>query len=222
MKLLFFSFLNLFLIFSNAHAQISGTVFRDFNFDGTWQTAQEPGIEGIIINAYDASNTVVATTTSGASGAYTLPFTVPVRVEFEIPSTICINPDVDFFTVAADGNNVRFIQNSSSNINFAIQDPSEFANNPNPMVWVARFNRGDPLLAGTAATAISFLGHPYLSSGSVVSQNELQASFIGSVWGVAYSKQAKNIYICFSQKAFWSWAYGEWWDLFIRPHRRYL
>ncbi|MBL7766444.1 MAG: gliding motility-associated C-terminal domain-containing protein [Chitinophagaceae bacterium] len=179
-------------------AQISGTVFRDYNADGIQQTAGlniEPGAAGIIVNAYDATNTVIATTTSAANGTYSLPYTVPVRVEFEIPvGTVCANAWYDFSGIAANGNSVRFISGNMANVDYAIQNPSQFVSNANPDVFVARFNRGDPLSGGTSATALAFMGHPYQSATSVVSTWQLNASFVGSVWGVAYSKHAHKIF----------------------------
>gem|GEM_PF-5986036 len=74
---------------------ISGTVFNDYNSDGTNDGtargvgfASESGVEGITITAYNASETVVGTATTGADGTYTLNINTddPVRVEFTLPS----------------------------------------------------------------------------------------------------------------------------------------
>jgi gliding motility-associated-like protein len=187
------------LISLRSGAQIAGTIFRDYNADGIQQTVApnaEPGVMGITINCYDHANTLVATTTSAANGTYTIPFTVPVRVEFEITSNnACLNALTDFFGVHPTGNNVRFIGASTANVDLALQNPSEFIINTNPDVFIPMFSRGDPLLAGTSATSSAFLGHPYQSGGSTyTSQYQLPASAIGSVWGVAYSKPAKKIF----------------------------
>jgi hypothetical protein len=70
-----------FILFFNIQlkAQISGTVFRDYNGDGIQQSIApnlEPGIEGVIVNAYDKTNTIVNTTITAPNGSYTLPFIV--------------------------------------------------------------------------------------------------------------------------------------------------
>ncbi|MBK7307958.1 MAG: hypothetical protein IPI88_13590 [Chitinophagaceae bacterium] len=62
------------------HAQISGTVFRDYNGNGTRQSGAgytEPGAGGVIIRAYNSSDLLIATqTTSSATatlGQYNFP-----------------------------------------------------------------------------------------------------------------------------------------------------
>ncbi len=176
-------------------AQISGTVFRDFNNDGIMQPPAEVGVAGIVINAYDATNTVINTTVSAANGTYTLPFTVPVRVEFEISAvTPCTNSGIDFSGYALAGNNVRFINAPTPNLDYGVQNPDDYFVTADPLVFLPQFNRGDPLAGGNAGTVPAFYGHPYSTSGNAVSPYQLQASHIGSVWGVAYSKQAKKVF----------------------------
>ena len=69
-----------------SHAQVSGTVFRDFNANGTRQTGSptnEIGIGDLTITAYDASGTAVGSTTSAADGTYTIPsVSGDLRIEF--------------------------------------------------------------------------------------------------------------------------------------------
>ncbi len=48
---------------------IGDRVFNDFNGDGV-QTGSEPGIAGVTVNLLDASNNVIATTTTDANGFY--------------------------------------------------------------------------------------------------------------------------------------------------------
>ncbi len=57
-------------------AQISGTAFRDFNSNGTKGTATpnlEPGVQGIIVNAYNSADVLIASYTTGSSGTYSIP-----------------------------------------------------------------------------------------------------------------------------------------------------
>src|ERR1051326_7002595 len=67
---------------------VSGTVFDDYNQDGT-QQSREPGLNGVVVTAYNAANTAVTTATTatldGTSGQYTLNLpdgTGPVRIQF--------------------------------------------------------------------------------------------------------------------------------------------
>lgn len=67
-------------------AQISGLVFRDFNANGIKEnttTYNEPGIGGMTIKAYNSAGTLVGTTTSSSTGAYSFTgLTLPLRIEF--------------------------------------------------------------------------------------------------------------------------------------------
>ena len=190
-----------FILFFNIqlNAQISGTVFRDYNGDGIQQSIApnlEPGISGVIINAYDKTNTIVNTTITAPNGFYSLPFIDTVRIEFELqPNFTCFTNLVDYSSMVPDGENIRFIYASSSNVNYSIQNPSEYLINNNPDAFVTKFNRGDPLVAGAAANSIALFGHNYKSSGTnFVSPMQLPTSNVGAIWGVAYSKHAKKIF----------------------------
>src|ERR1700709_1735082 len=76
-------------------AQISGTVFKDFNFNGTQQTSGfpiEPGVYAVIVKAFNGANVQVgATKTTTVAGAYSftaveIPSGTAVRVEFITPA----------------------------------------------------------------------------------------------------------------------------------------
>ena len=79
---------------------ISGTVFRDYNADGTRQTNQlvapyllEPGLSGVIITAYDVNNAVAGSAISGSTGTYSFTATGAsgFRVEFTLPADGSLN-----------------------------------------------------------------------------------------------------------------------------------
>ena len=70
------AFVGMMLVAGYAQAQVSGTVFRDFNGNGTKDntaTFNEIGLAGITITAYDASGALVGSATSAADGTYTIP-----------------------------------------------------------------------------------------------------------------------------------------------------
>lgn len=185
------------------HAQISGTVFRDFNNDGIMQAGTEPGVSGVTVNAYDANNTVINTTVSAANGTYTLPFTSAVRIEFELaPGPFCSNTSADYTGVAAAGNNVRFVNANTANLDYGVQNPDDYYVTADPLVFLPQFNRGDPLGGGNAGTVPAFYGFPYSTTGNLVAPYSLEASQIGAVWGVAYSKQAKKVFTAAFLKRF--------------------
>ena len=136
------------VIFSDTQAQVTGIVYRDYNGNGTRQTAAptiEPGVEGVIINAYNAADVLISTTTSDAAGAYSFPYTVPVRVEFVLPASgNCVKSGIDKNSVSGDGNNVRFASSSPVTINYAVNNPADFINSTNPNLFVPHLTSGDP------------------------------------------------------------------------------
>ena len=85
-RLRWLMFLLLFIAANAANAQISGTVYRDFNANGVKDasaTFNEIGLAGVTVKAYNSTNTLVGTTTSAASGTYSFSgLTLPLRIEF--------------------------------------------------------------------------------------------------------------------------------------------
>jgi len=186
------------LLTFNSNAQITGTVYRDYNGNGTRQTVSpnnETGVKGVTITAYNTSNQVVNTTTSGSDGSYTLAYTVPVRLEFQIPTgTGCVNTTYDFNSFQGDGNSVRFVTSSPSTQNYAINNPSDYVATTNPYVFANRFSNGNPLGGGNSGTSNWIIGYPYNTSGSGAAPKTLNGVTVGSTWGLAYSKQSKKIF----------------------------
>lgn len=188
----------LFMLTTTSYAQISGKVFRDLNADGMQQAA-EPSIAGAVINAYDANNTLLNTTTTAANGTYSIPYTVPVRVEFELPITsTCFMQVKDYCGAYPNGDNVRFFNAGATNVDFAVQNPEDFILPGPPNVYVSRFNKGNPLLVGSAAdTTRAIYGFPNTTTGNVATApipNSIRTGATGSVFGMAYSKHAKCIF----------------------------
>jgi len=213
----------LFILCTTAvNAQVSGTVFRDFNGDGIQTTNQpglnEPGLEGVIINVYNTSNQIIASYVSGANGAYSVPSgggayngtegsntgMVPagaaVRVEFVIPPAIADNcglkagADFSGFNGAAYGSSVQFVTGGAENINFAVQAPGEFRTDDIPTIFIPCFVNGDPLAGGNSGSSEWFVAFPYSNSGTQMPSDKLNGTVLGSVHGVAYSKQANRVF----------------------------
>ena len=182
----------------NLGAQVTGTVFRDYNINGV-KDANEPVIAGVTVTAYNASG-VCGTTTSTSTGAsnYSLAGcgTGPVRIEFTIPTpgSCNLNGAVDFTSGGGTnyGSSVQFANGNSSNVNFAINAPEDYFNPAeNPKLYVPCYINGDPANANVAA-ADAFVGVNYDASSPT--QYVATAGEIGSTWGVAYSKQAQKIF----------------------------
>ena len=213
-----------FLSILGLSAQISGTVFRDFNANGTKESA-EPLVAGILVKAYDVSGiqcgttqTTISTTApnytiSGCSGQ--------VRIEFEIPTSACqLSNGIDYsgLSGSAYGTSVQFVSSSASNVNFAVQYPSEYGGPDSfePSIYSILLNSGDPIPAtppppndpSYTANKPSITISNYLYDDPRPNNNTEFYSFdysggldtlakagqTGTLWGNAYSKQANRIF----------------------------
>jgi hypothetical protein len=200
--------------------QITGRAFRDFNSDGI-QQAGEPGREGIIVKAYSnaappAKDAFLGQTTTDATGDYLLnPASYPVRLEFIIPTGLCnLDPDEDFAAPngATYGTAVQFADAPGVH-NFIINYPFDYSVDPNPYVFAPCFVNGDPLAGGNAGEMDAFVRFSYLDNGHGTNSGYpnpppmdgvgpygnahgvvAKASQVGSVWGVAYSRQSKQVF----------------------------
>lgn len=209
-------------------AQVSGIVFRDYNNNGTRQNSTgtfiEPGVKGVIVNAYNASEQLIASYVSNDSGKYSIPSgsstyngnigsntgsvgnAVPVRLEFIIPSSgSCMsNSTYDYSSYSGNqyGSSVRFVNGGTSNVNFAVNNPADYVFDASPFsntyLFLADHFSGNPLVNGTAKSEVAFWKFPYNRNGSTppssTSEKLATAEQIGTVYGVAYSKQAKRIF----------------------------
>jgi hypothetical protein len=209
------------LMASASNAQITGTVFRDYDgsgIRGTMVPNLEPGVAGVIVNAYNTSNAIIASYVTNASGAYSIPASgayngtpgsntgsvangVAVRLEFEIPVSNS-NPTgplagVDFSSNSGGtyGSSVQFVSGGATNVNYAINAPNDYCQNTDPNVAITCFFSGDPLLAGTAAAGEVLVAPNWLETGSLESNEHLAiASQMGSVYGLAYHRQSKKLF----------------------------
>ncbi|MFZ1703863.1 MAG: SdrD B-like domain-containing protein, partial [Saprospiraceae bacterium] len=208
----------LLLASNHIHAQITGTVFRDYNGDGIRQSG-EPLRGDIIVKFYTngvlpVKDVLLGTTTTATNGTYSFnPGSYPVRIEFEIPDGFCnLSPTLDFS--AGNGNTygtaVQFAQGPGVH-NFILTYPADFALTDNPPTYTTCFVNGDPLVPGSASGSDAFVGMNYLDNGHGANSGYYPtnpnggpmgpphtvlgtAAQVGSVWGVAISKQARKIF----------------------------
>ncbi|MBL7785260.1 MAG: DUF11 domain-containing protein [Chitinophagales bacterium] len=185
------------------YAQVSGTVFRDFNSNGTKDnttTFNEIGLAGLTITVYDAMGNSVGTTTSAADGTYTIAgVSGAVRVEFTMGTTSnCLDVSIDYPSGGGGsyGTSVQFVTAPVSNVNFAINNPADYSlGTSNANVFIPMYTAGDPLIAGgTSGTDDWAVAFPYNNSGTTTVTQKVNGLQIGATWGVAYSKQANKIF----------------------------
>ncbi len=144
------------LLVSPAYGQISGTVFRDFNGNGTKESA-EPLVAGVEVKAYDTAGTqcgTTQTTTNASAPNYSISgCTGAVRVEFSIPAGACfVDNGKDYAALGGGtyGSSVQFLANTSAatrTANFAIYYPEEYGGTASfePKLYNVIQRAGDPI-----------------------------------------------------------------------------
>lgn len=200
-----------------AATTITGTVFQDYNANGTQDTtttvtnngagtigtAIDPGISGVTVTAYDATGAAVGTATTIANGTYSLGASGsgPYRVEFTNlptgyqPSQYGSN----------SGTTVQFVASgATTNISLGINRPGDYCQN-NPDLAVPCYTFGDQI----NNTNPAFVTLPYAAGSNRTTGGApitdytnptthalmLQSSQVGSTFGAAYARQSRKIYM---------------------------
>ncbi|MBP7699877.1 MAG: DUF11 domain-containing protein [Saprospiraceae bacterium] len=202
-KLLFISVLNLISIVISA--QVSGTVFRDFNSNGTkdnTSTFNEIGLAGVTVTAYDASGASVGTTTSAADGSYTIAgVSGAVRVEFTGLQT-------GDYSSKSGGTSVQFVTAPITGVDFAVNNFLDYSS-PNPTL-------AEPVLSfGHYSTNANpaIVNYEYSAGAVAVTANTRPPNYnlpayeviaaanqVGAVWGLAYNSSTKDLFCSAFQK----------------------
>ncbi|AKD54206.1 SdrD B-like domain-containing protein [Spirosoma radiotolerans] len=182
-------------------AQISGTVYRDFNEDGvrsyTATALGEIGVGGVVINVYNSAGALVGSATSSTATANAGTYTAnvsgagPYRVEF-------VNLPTGYFDGlrgTASGTSVQFVASSpATNINLGINYPSDYCQAA-PNFLVPCYVNGDSEGGGTSGGQGVLVTLPYSSTGNTPAESAIALnSEIGTVYGVAYQRQSKVVF----------------------------
>jgi len=193
-KLIFLYFNLIFFSISFVNAQISGTVFRDFNGNGTKDNSasfNEPFVQGITVKAFPATG-AAQTTTTNSSGAYSFAgLTLPVRIEFSGFLT------GDFPAPVGSGNSssVQFYNAPSSVANFGVNYPSDYSNPANIKLYTPVYTNGDPLLGGSSGSQRGLISVDHTTAITAPYSTVANSAQIGSSWGIAYHKSAKKLLV---------------------------
>ncbi|MBX3116538.1 MAG: hypothetical protein KF808_04240 [Cryobacterium sp.] len=200
-----------------ASGQIRGHVFLDFDNDGMFDSGNTPQsgvandkeLSGITVNAYNASNTLVGTATTAASGNpnYTITLTGvadgdPLRIEF-LPAS----GNFDSFHGTNSSTNVRFVNAGAENVDFGVAVPGSYNSN-DPYIATVLQRSGLP---GSTANAAS--PAVVLNRWSVANNAVLPGSFdasarktvalipqVGAVYSVAYDPVGRDLYVAATYK----------------------
>jgi len=197
----------LLLLFLNSrpgHAQVSGVVFKDFNFNGTQQTSGfpvEPFAYGIEVRAYNAANVQLGTTKiTSVAGAYSftsgeVPSGTAVRIEFTDPA----GSNDSRAAAGTNGSSIQFATAPSTTVNYAITSTDWYSSGANPYTATNAYTNGDPNGGGTAGANNNLFIFPYdLGNGTPNdggATRRLVNSQLGSVYGLAYQKTTRTLFM---------------------------
>lgn len=186
----------------STNAQISGSVFRDFNANGVKDSTSvfvETGVAGVKVTAYNQAGTSVSTTTvtggnytlaTGAPGKYRVEFTDFAGKDFDGAIGSSSNTSVQFVDVPAGG---------ITGINLGINYPDHYSDGNSPLLFTPCYVTGTTASAGNEKVFVkwnySTTGVPNMFGGTAPNPQGLATlNQIGTVWGVAFDKQKQLIY----------------------------
>jgi len=205
----------LLLLSTLSYGAINGVAFKDYNGDGIRQNG-EPGVGDIVVKAYtnDLNNkdNFLQETTTRSDGSYSLDVPLdsyPLRLEFIIPDSSCYaKKGVDFPSAGANnyGSSIQFAKADGETHNFALEYPYDFSTQDNPYVFVPIMVNGDPLANGSAAEVAALAKFHFKASGIAKNSGRGTGSGeawieiakqkqVGSIFGVAYSRQARRVFV---------------------------
>lgn len=197
---------------------VSGTVFKDFNANGSKEntaTYNEPGMPGVRVVATDPAGTLLTVsyggsntaTTSSGSYSVTNGTTGQVRLEFILPD------GYTFAANAATGGTLLMFPTTATQ-NLAVNSPDDYwdrTNIPDPTYVIPCYVQGtitgaynaDPALVAFKQSANSPTGTFTNGSGAMFPSLDVptdksmpyQVNELGTVWGVAFNKKAQTYYM---------------------------
>ncbi|HRK75419.1 MAG TPA: SdrD B-like domain-containing protein, partial [Rhodothermales bacterium] len=165
---------------------VTGFVYNDYNSNGVKDT-YDIGVPGVLVSAYGSNGSLITSTTTNASGSYSLSVSsgTQVRIEFtQIPAG-------SYPTNAGTGNGttVQFATAPASNVNLGINYPADYCEN-NPKMATPFYVNGNPLAGGTAGGANAFWTYNYSDIDYSTPTATTTANRIGATWGVAYQRES--------------------------------
>jgi SdrD B-like domain len=173
-------------------AQLSGTIFRDLDNDGTKDGNEllEAGIRVVAYNAAGDSIAEATTTAIADANGDNYSFTslvLPVRLEYRLPDFLFESKGI------AEGTSVQYFAAANADANLPLQNPTMVCTS-NPGLIVPCFVAGNPEGGGTGGSLDALVRYPYSNSGTTTPPTKVAlASEIGTVWGSAYQRETKTI-----------------------------
>jgi hypothetical protein len=165
--------------------------------------AVDQGLAGVTVTAYDSTNAVAGTATTGANGAYTLTATGtgPYRLQFSnLPAGFVPGPHGP-----DSGTTVQFVPSGGGPYSLGLVKPNEYSVD-NPKLVSSLYLYGDavtgpnnsspaivsfPYTAGTQYSDTTTADYSANPAGHALA---VPAKLVGSTWGLAFNAQAQTIY----------------------------
>jgi hypothetical protein len=190
------SFIISIFLTTDIFAQISGSVFRDFNSNGIKDnsaTYNEPFVAGITVKAFSAANVQMGSTKiTSASGTYSftaveIPATTKVRIEF---SGLTIG-DASSFTGTGNGSSVQFAT-AGATVNYGVSTPDDYWNSttqPTPKLLNIVHGQGDINHTNSSNITFGIIQTDNGATGRTPTKVSVATqSQVGSLWGMGYQK----------------------------------
>ncbi|AUD00425.1 putative Ig domain-containing protein [Spirosoma pollinicola] len=190
-------FMSIAVLTGSMQAQtITGTVFRDFNSDGAKDNTAnfvEPGVGGVTVTAYNAAGASVGTTTTSSAAATLGQYTLTTGAgQFRVEFTSLPASNYDSFKGTGSGTSVQFVSGGSTSVNLGIGNAANYCQ-PNPIIADPCYLNGSRASNGTESVVVLFND---LDRGQgKAHQNIAKFSEIGAVWGQAYNRDTKKLYL---------------------------
>ncbi|MEM6455491.1 MAG: GEVED domain-containing protein, partial [Acidobacteriota bacterium] len=181
-----------------AAADVTGRAFRDYNANGA-RDAREPGIAGVVVNAYDASGALAGDSpqTTAADGSYAIGSLAagPLRIEFQLPT----DSSLDFLQAGVSGvSSVRFASDGET-VDAGFNNPAQYCQDDPNLVTSCYLHGDQSLLSDDVMVMFPYsAGNGGNSPAPGVDQPPYVtlaiASDIGPTWGLAYQRASQSLF----------------------------
>ena len=170
---------------------LGGNVFEDFNCNGTDDT--EPGVQGVQVDVYDCTNTLVGTSYTDSDGDWQVCSLMDgdaYRVEFVLPEAVACWATPTH--VGGDnGSDVQFVT-APACTQFSVSSPNDYCQDT-PYLITSCYINGATNTGGLDDVLIRW---SYNNSGNGPDDKTVIAtkSEIGATWGLAVLKESNSIF----------------------------
>ena len=208
-----------------ADGSVAGTVFRDFNANGRFDTgaaarsgvANDRGLAGVRVSAYDADNELFGTVVTGTSGEYEITgtdaATSQLRVEFtDLPDGYVASPVFGTGGVRT-ASDVQFAEIGATDVHFAASIPEQYSQDAAPLVTAIQYSgapeytganssRNNPALVAAPYSTSRTAGQTTSTGAGAYPDRVTLASFgeVGAVWGSVFRPDQNDVLVSATYK----------------------